>query len=133
MNTTNMSPEQGGFPHFNDGDLLIILNGSRQYQLHSTMLRSISSRIKGLCSMQGGANLTSKAIKRGTVVRFRMHMVANDGEDKDVPDSIPSILVTIPLNSEGKPTIPCSVGLDLENGVVVPPIVRVSPLYRDTT
>ena len=128
MNTTNLSPEQGVFPHFKDGDLLIILNGSRQYQLHSTMLRSISSRIKDLCSTQGGAKLTSKAIKRGMVIRYRMLMVANDGEGDNVMEGVPSILMTMPLDGDGKPTIPCSIGLDLENGVGVPPIIRVSVL-----
>ena len=127
-----MLPEQGVFPHFKDGDLLIILTGSRQYKLHSSMLMSISSRINKLCTMQGEAKLTSKAIKRGTVVRFRMLMVPNNEEGDDVPD-VPSVLMPIPLDSEGKPTVSCSVGLDLENGVVVPPIVKVSLSCSSTT
>ena len=135
MNKMTMLPGQGAFPTFADGNLLIILSGSRQYQLHTSLLRPLSSRINSLCEVEGGAKLSKKAIKRGAVIRYRMLMTPGRDQREDSPSSssstvqgpcVPFELKTIPLDDDGKPNIPFFSGLDLENGRVVSPTILVS-------
>ncbi|KAI6860743.1 hypothetical protein KC338_g6845 [Hortaea werneckii] len=104
------------FPYFEDGDVHIIITGSRQYQLHSAVLRSNSPVLARLLNEDNAARLSSKAIKRGATVKFRIIMTDNTADD----GGLPYTLKTVPLNEEGKPTEHRIVGLDLENGRVVP-------------
>ncbi|KAI7340838.1 hypothetical protein KC315_g469 [Hortaea werneckii] len=104
------------FPHFEDGDVHIIITGSRQYHLHSAVLRSNSPVLARLLNEENAARLSNKAIRRGATVRFRIVMTDNTTRD----GGLPYALKAVPLNEEGKPTEHQIVGLDLENGRVVP-------------
>ncbi|KAI7203424.1 hypothetical protein KC316_g700 [Hortaea werneckii] len=103
------------FPHFEDGDAHIIITGSRQYQLHSAVLKSNSPVLARLLN-ENAARLSNRAIKRGATVRFRIMMTHNTTRD----GGLAYTLKPVPLNEEGKPTEHQIVGLDLENGRVVP-------------
>lgn len=105
-----------GFPHFEDGDVHIIITGSRQYQLHSAVLRSNSPVLARLLNEDNAARLSNRAIRRGVTVRFRIIMTDRTARDGGPPYA----LKTVPLNEEGKPSEHQTVGLDLENGRVVP-------------
>lgn len=54
------------WPVLSDRDVKIVITGSRQYELHSTVLKfaSLNSRIAKLLNNAYAANLSSKAIKR---------------------------------------------------------------------
>ncbi|RMY24890.1 hypothetical protein D0867_01079 [Hortaea werneckii] len=104
------------FPHFEDGDVHIIITGSRQYHLHSAVLRSNSPVMARLLNEENAARLSNRAIRRGATVRFRI--VMTDSTTRD--GGLPYTLKAVPLNEEGKPTEHRIVGLDLENGRVIP-------------
>ena len=100
---TEVEREDNYWPQFSDGDVLIIISGSRQYQLHSTMLKYASKNnlMKELLSDQNAARLTSKAIKRGAVIRYRLVGVPHNPGADGVNVSI--ILKAVELNDEGRP------------------------------
>ena len=71
MATTSRPPNaSGNFPDFTDGDVRIVLSGSRQYQLHSTVLKNISPVLSEQLHQNYAAKLCSKAIKRNVTTRF---------------------------------------------------------------
>ncbi|KAK4540105.1 hypothetical protein LTR36_009770 [Oleoguttula mirabilis] len=112
-------PQASAFPQFGDGDVRVVISGSRQYQLHSSVLKSISPTLRELLADQWGAKLNSKAIKRGITVRFRLLMVDNQEET----GTITHVLEPIPVDEDGKPAVANAMSLDLENGRVVDPII----------
>ncbi|KAK5135590.1 hypothetical protein LTR08_005070 [Meristemomyces frigidus] len=113
------APKEDVFPAFKDGDTHITITGTRQYQLHSMILKSISPTFERVLAIEGPAKLTTKAIKRGAVIRNRLLMVIN----VDEYGTESCVLEAIPLDDEGRSTIGNQVGLDLENGRVVPAYV----------
>lgn len=104
------------FPDFQDGDVRVIISGSRQYQLHSAILKSNSPVFAELLDDENAARLSSKAIKRGVRTRFRIIMVENTSNEHIISHT----LQTIPLDENGRPITPQAVPLDLENGRVIP-------------
>ena len=124
-NTITMSRESE-YPDFSDGDVRIIITGSRQYTLHSSILKSSSPVMRQLLDDDSTAKLTHKAIKRGMRITNRLHMVENDGDEGGVD----YVLMPVKLNEEGKPVTQLPVGLDLENGRVVSPTVLVRHRYN---
>lgn len=111
------------FPHFHDGDVKIIITGSRQYQLHSTILKGASSLFRKLLSEENTATLSSKAKKKGVVItnvlRASIHRDDEDG-------SLDIKLKSVKLDGDGRVIAPQSIPLDLENGLSVPPELTVS-------
>ena len=121
-------PKKGSkseFPNFHDADVKIIISGSRQYTLHSNILKEISPVMRELLADEYAAKLTSKAIKKGVTVRNRLVAVKNPQSNPDHAE-IEIVLEPVILDSDGKPTNSEGIGLDLENGLVVPPVYIVS-------
>lgn len=119
-----------GFPTFQDGDVKIIISGSRQYMLHSSILKSVSPRLQDMLKDEHAANLSSKAIKRGVTARYRLVAIKNNRENCDDED-VEYFLEPVTLNEDGKPQTGRSVALDLENGLIAPRSFRVSETSVD--
>jgi len=109
------------FPAFTDGDVHITITGSRQYTLHSTILKNCSPVMVQLLDEQWAAKLSAKAVKRGATIKHRLIMV----DDNDDESSIAYVLEPVQVNDEGKAVTHHPIGLDLENGRVVSPTVLV--------
>jgi hypothetical protein len=112
------SPGGGRFPRFRDGDVHIIINGSRQYYLHSQLLRTHSSYFEHYLTNENGPPLTSKAIKRGMTVRWRFELedvIEENGEAEKQ-------LTVVEMNGEGYPVEGRGIALDLENGLEPDPV-----------
>lgn len=121
------------FPKFIDGDVKIVISGSRQYHLHSNILKNASFRFRHLLSASNVAVLSSKALKKGVVIRSRVDW-------KDVLDKSGELSVElhpVPLDSEGRPTIQSPpqypryaryASFDFESATHSYPIYEVSPL-----
>jgi len=115
----------GDFPIYKDGDVKIVISGARQYQLHSGILKSNSRMMRRLLDDEYTAKLSKAAVRKGVVVRNRL--VAVENPDLDERDgSIKLVLAVEQLDSEGRVIDGRPVGLDLENGLVVPAIYAVS-------
>ncbi|KAI5361874.1 hypothetical protein Slin15195_G055250 [Septoria linicola] len=117
-------PEPTGhsFPDFADGDVRIALSGSRQYQLHSGVLKNSSSVMQELLSEQYAAQLNHAAHKRGVLIRHKLVLVHND--DADEGDSnLAFVFEPVPLDAHGRPApgAPSGIGLELENGRRISP------------
>lgn len=108
------------FPKFHDGDTKIVITGSRQYQLHSSILRNSSPLFRELLSEKNTAKLSNKAKKKGAVITNMLRAsTCRDRETGVVTIELEPVL----LNDEGR--APCRIPLDLENGLAVPSIYIV--------
>jgi hypothetical protein len=121
---------QDDFPHFVDGDVLIIITPSRRYKLHSDILRRSSPTFMALLAQDAAVELNKYARKKGVTVRYRLHMVKNDkgGVREGGVETPAHVLRRIPLD-EGGQTIgdyPVLLGDSNENGRMVPQWVLVS-------
>lgn len=125
-------PENGPtqFPHFDNGDVKIIITGSRQYHLHSATLKDVSPVLKEMLDKTDGAPLSKAAIKKGVTERWRLVATVNPNPGTDNSPEIGLILTPIKVDSEGKPERREAIGLDLENGRIVDPHVTVSCFQR---
>ena len=110
------------FPLFSNGDVKIIITGSRQYLLHSATLKDVSPLLRGMLEDENMAKLSAQARRKGVKERFRLvaEKVAFGGQPVDL------ILKPVRLDNDGKPERGEPVGLDLENGRIVDPYVTVS-------
>ena len=122
--------EQDDFPHFIDGDVLIIITPSRRYKLHSDILRRSSPTFMALLDHEATPKLNHYARKRNITVRYRLHMVqnTNGGVRQDGVETPAHVLRRIPLD-EGGQTVgdyPPLLGDANENGRMVPQGVLVS-------
>ena len=122
--------EQDDFPHFIDGDVLIIITPSRRYKLHSDILRRSSPTFMALLDHEATPKLNHYARKRNITVRYRLHMVqnTNGGVRQDGVETPAHVLRRIPLD-EGGQTVgdyPPLLGDANENGRMVPQWVLVS-------
>lgn len=118
----------GDFPIYKDGDVKIVISGVRQYQLHSGVLKSNSRMMRRLLDEEYTAKLSKAAIRKGVVVRNRL--VALDNSDLDARyGKIKLVLAVEQLDSEGRVIDGKHVGLDLENGLVVPAIYAVRSAF----
>ena len=132
MRTPTQAPPvaQDDFPHFTDGDVLIIITPSRRYKLHSDILRRSSPTFTALLDQDAAVDLSRNAKKKGVTTRYRLHMVQNaNGGVRQAGVETPShVLRRIPLD-EGGGTVgdyPVLLGDANENGRVVPQWVLVS-------
>jgi len=131
MPTPTKAPvEQDNFPHFVDGDVLVIVTSSRRYKLHSDILRRSSPTFKALLDHDVAVNLSKPARKKGITIRYRLHMIENKngGVRQDGVETPAHVLRRIPLD-EGGLTVgdyPSLLGDGNENGRVVPQWVLVS-------
>ncbi|KAK5170661.1 uncharacterized protein LTR77_005251 [Saxophila tyrrhenica] len=123
-----MAEPDNEFPQYRDGDVHIIINGSRQYILHSQLLRTHSPAMRKLLGGDHGPQLSSKAIKKGITVRYRLELVDKaEGEDEDTDTATEGAnlsvkLAPVQMNGEGRPADGRGIRLDLENGLEVDPI-----------
>jgi len=81
--TTSKSTNKGNsFPHFEDGDVTILLSASRAYQLHARTLRMHSPYFARLLLEDRAAKLSPKAKKEGvrTLYRIELRLPAEDEE-----------------------------------------------------
>lgn len=116
------------FPQFLDGDVRIVISGARQYQLHKSILVDGSPTFKKLLADEYTTKLSSKAIKKNILTRNRLMLEKTpyDGVEGNSPIRT---LVPIALDEEGKPINGPTVGLDLENGMMVDPLHLVTFLH----
>lgn len=59
------------FPHYHDGDVLVVLSANRYYQLHSQTLCLSSTYFRFVLTEDNAAQLSPAAKKAGAVVRWR--------------------------------------------------------------
>lgn len=114
--------DESKFPTFRDGDVKIIISGSRQYQLHKSILKSGSPLFCNLLSDENTISLSNKAKKKGVVVT-NMICAVIDGNPED--GKLPGHLLPVRLDEDGKTVSDMRLGLDLENGLMVPPVFTV--------
>lgn len=65
---------EGDFPNYKDSDVLIVLSQTRQYRLHSHILRLHSDFFKEALTEDRAAQLSSRARKEGKAVRYRLDL-----------------------------------------------------------
>lgn len=111
--------QQTGFPEFKDADVHIVISGSRQYQLHSSILKNGSPTMRALLDDTKVAKLSSKAIKDGIHIRFRLQLVPDEKEEGKY------VLDKVELNDRGRAVNAPQIPLDLENGKTVDPVFLV--------
>jgi hypothetical protein len=80
--TSSPTPDEKGFPHFEDGDVLIVSGDGRSWKLHSTTLRNASGRFKTLLDENDARHMTKKQKIEGKTIRFKLEMSASE----DSPD-----------------------------------------------
>lgn len=81
--TTSMPTTKGNaFPHFEDGDVSILLSASRSYQLHARTLRMHSPYFARLLLEDRAAKLSPKAKKEGVRIQYRIEL-ALPAEDEE--------------------------------------------------
>ncbi len=110
------------FPAFEDGDVHIVLSGSRQYMLHSSILKSVSTVFRTLLSEQNAIPLTRRMIKKGMTARYRIDANHDDHES----DLKFTLCARIHFDENGESFDGMPIDLDLENGRLVDPIYPVS-------
>lgn len=72
-----MPGSENEFPHFNDGDVLVIITHTRRYKLHSAVLRRSSPTLVALLDESPAADLSKYAKKKGVTTRYRLQLVEN--------------------------------------------------------
>lgn len=110
------------FPSYHDGDVQVIISGSRKYNLHSGVLRRSSTRFAELLDEERAPDLSHRARKKGKTTRFRIHLHKHSSSSSDSTDGYS--LISTPIDSDGRPLRSNTVGLDLENGLSIPQIYR---------
>lgn len=118
--------DESKFPTFRDGDVKVVISGSRQYQLHKSILKNSSPLFRDLLSDENTAILTKKAKKKGGVVTNMIRAVVNE---KPEHGQLPVVLLAVKLDEDGKTPSDMRLGLDLENGLMAPPVYTVSLGY----
>jgi hypothetical protein len=68
-------PRVSEFPHYNDGDVAIIVAPAKTYQLHSNVLRTQSHYFAEVLNADQAAILSIKAKKEGVTTRYRFQLV----------------------------------------------------------
>lgn len=63
------------FPHYEDGDVAILVTPLKTYQLHSNVLRRYSPYFANVFDQQQAANLSAKARRDGVTTRYRLQLV----------------------------------------------------------
>lgn len=127
---STMPGSENNFPDFTDGDVLIIITSARRYKLHSSVLRRSSPTLVSLLDEAPAADLSSKARKKGTTVRYRLHL--DENEEPRVRGVYPPppthVLRRILIDENAAPisAYPDLLGDANENGRVVPQYVLVS-------
>lgn len=122
-------PTGQSFPQFADGDVRISLSGSRQYQLHSGVLKNSSSVMRELLSEDYAAQLNNAAHRRGVLIRHKLVLAENPYIDEE-DQNLTYVLQAVPLDPNGRPVpgAPTGLGLELENGREPNPIVLAHDL-----
>lgn len=82
MTDTMSDALENEFPRFNDGDVLVVLSQSRQYQLHSRTLRLHSAFFRRLLTEERATKLSSKARKEGVTATYRVELRLDNGIDE---------------------------------------------------
>lgn len=116
-------PSGHKFPTFPDGDVKIIITGSRQYQLHKSILKNSSPLFQELLSDENTATLSSARAKLQDLVVTNMLRATTYKSEKD--GKLAVTLKAVKLDNEGCPISMEEIGLDLENGMVVPAVYTV--------
>lgn len=123
----SLPPVEGeSFPRFADGDVKIVITGSRQYQLHSGVLKNASPVMRDLLATERAADLSRRAVQKGAVIRHRLVLVSND-DAQDEDQEAEFVLEQVPLDDKGLPSgaNPAGVGLELEEGRNINPTFLV--------
>lgn len=139
--TLNLKTNQ--FPHFEDGEVTILLSASRTYQLHARTLRMHSPYFARLLISERAAKLSPRAKKEGikTLYRIELKPPAEDQEGVGqlhlrVRYSSPRLfhnfyffvlsMLTLPqiLDDRARARGPSTIDPDIENGRLPSPIYK---------
>lgn len=80
--TSTVAFKADQFPHFEDGDVMVLLSASRTYQLHSRTLRMHSPFFARLLTEERAAKLSPRAKKEGVKTYYRIELKL-PGEDEE--------------------------------------------------
>lgn len=121
--------DENDFPHYTDGDVVILITPSRRYVLHSAILRRCSPTLVALLEEEPAVELSKLARKKG-IAKYRLHLTVNaDGGVRQAGVQSPAyVLRRIPTDENGSIVgeHPALLGDTNENGRVVPQFVLVS-------
>ena len=79
-----MEARASEFPKFVDGDVKVVINIVKTYQLHSQVLRRNSPFFAYLLDVEGPAELCSLAKKSGVTIRYHFELVRPQGPNGGV-------------------------------------------------
>lgn len=72
------------FPHYHDGDVLIVLSDKHHYQLHSQTLCINSAYFRLVLTEENVAKPSPSKRQTGAVVRWRFDLSPNPTDDGDI-------------------------------------------------
>jgi hypothetical protein len=109
------------FPSFSDGDVRVIISSARKYRLHSNFLRNNSPVLRKLLQEKNAAQLSSKAIRSGSAVRFELVLAPDKRRRADT--DIAHVFALTKLDTSGRPLGGSSsaVAIESENGRRIDP------------
>lgn len=89
MAATSASSE---FPHFTDGDVCIVVSTSKIYQLHSHVLRRVSSWFRDFLQPAAAVRLTAAARREGCAA-WRFHLFVNPHDLDEIGQFVPIVSI----------------------------------------
>ncbi|KAI9713689.1 MAG: hypothetical protein M1828_001378 [Chrysothrix sp. TS-e1954] len=114
-------PNSNRFPHFSDGDVLVVLSPSNTYHLHARTLRLHSTTFEHMLSDENAARLNNRARRDGVTVRWRVDLKLPDGEAGEANGW--GALFPRRLDERGRASS-SNVNPDMDNGLLRNPIYK---------
>ncbi|KAL2352402.1 hypothetical protein BJ546DRAFT_207791 [Cryomyces antarcticus] len=105
------------FPKFTDGDTRIVISSSKQYHLHSSILRMHSTSFAAALVPENAAALSKKAEKEGINTRFHLEL-----DQESDPTTGQRALILVALDDHARPLHHSNLLPNVENGRVPDPV-----------
>jgi hypothetical protein len=118
LNGFILPDEQNKFPRYADGDVQIIISASRQYCLHSSILKLVSPTLAQLIDDSRPPPLPASALKKGAKQLWRFVAVENNVVSELSRETVPMVLKAIQPSADAKANMDISINLVNENGRV---------------
>ena len=75
MDSSNMEVETPSqFPHYADGDVLVIITPVKRFQLHASMLRRNSTTFEHMLAPNAAAQLSARAKREGVTILYQLEL-----------------------------------------------------------
>lgn len=75
MDSSNMEVETTSqFPHYADGDVLVIITPVKRFQLHASMLRRNSTTFEHMLVPAAAAQLNARAKRDGVTILYQLEL-----------------------------------------------------------